>query len=66
MEQRHAEQLKQLSLQLTSDREQLTASTQRLEKKLAQQQEEESRVRADLATFQMVLIIFYEHDFVIC
>lgn len=53
MEQRHAEQLKQLSLQLTADREQLTASTQRLEKKLAQQQEEESRIRADLATLQM-------------
>lgn len=54
MEQRHADQLKQLSLQLTADREQLTASTQRLEKKLAQQQEEESRIRIDLATLQMV------------
>ncbi|XP_046664014.1 blastoderm-specific protein 25D [Homalodisca vitripennis] len=53
LEQRHAEQVKQLSVQLAMDRDQLTAATLRLEKKLALQQEEEAKLRADLNNLQV-------------
>ncbi|XP_075214944.1 ninein homolog [Lycorma delicatula] len=52
LEQRHAEQVKQLGLQLVSEREKLTATTLRLEKKLADVQEEEIRLRSELAALQ--------------
>ncbi|XP_054260732.1 blastoderm-specific protein 25D [Macrosteles quadrilineatus] len=52
LEQKHAEQVKQLSAQLAVDRDQLTATTLRLEQKLALQQEEEARLRAELNTLQ--------------
>lgn len=54
LEQRHAEQVKQLTVQLAMDRDQLTAATLRLEKKLAVQQEEEAKIRANLNTLQAV------------
>lgn len=60
LEQKHAEQVKQLSAQLAVDRDQLTATTLRLEQKLALQQEEEARLRAELNTLQQVRLLFLE------
>uniref|UniRef100_A0A1B6E6N5 EF-hand domain-containing protein n=1 Tax=Clastoptera arizonana TaxID=38151 RepID=A0A1B6E6N5_9HEMI len=52
LEQKHSDQVKQLGLQLVADREQMTAVTHRLEKKLTQQQEDEVKVRATLLSLQ--------------
>lgn len=62
LEQRHAEQVKQLGLQLVSEREQLTATTLRLEKKLADVQEEEIRLRSELAALQSVRNFFISNE----
>lgn len=52
LEQRHAEQLKDLSEQLGSDREQLAVQNLSLEKQVASLQEEESRLRIQVTTLQ--------------
>ncbi|XP_039284024.1 blastoderm-specific protein 25D [Nilaparvata lugens] len=52
LEQRHTEQVKQLTSQLVTEREQLTGTTLRLEKKLADVQEEESRLRSEVSSLQ--------------
>ncbi|XP_069682970.1 ninein homolog isoform X3 [Periplaneta americana] len=52
LEQRHAEQLKDLSEQLGSDREQLASQNLSLEKQVESLQEEESRLRTQVSTLQ--------------
>lgn len=52
LEQRHAEQLKDLSEQLGSDREQLAVQNLSLEKQVSSLQEEESRLRIQVTTLQ--------------
>jgi hypothetical protein len=56
LEQRHAEQLKDLSEQLGSDREQLAVQNLSLEKQVSSLQEEESRLRIQVTTLQAVSI----------
>lgn len=57
LEQRHAEQLKDLSEQLGSDREQLAVQNLSLEKQVSSLQEEESRLRIQVTTLQAVSIV---------
>ncbi|XP_068085274.1 ninein homolog [Anabrus simplex] len=50
LEQRHAEQIRQVTEQLGLEREQLTLQSQALERQVAALQDEESRIRNELAT----------------
>lgn len=57
LERRHAEQLKELSEQLGSDREQFAVQNLSLEKQVSSLQEEESRLRIQVTTLQLVSIV---------
>jgi hypothetical protein len=57
LEQRHAEQLKDLSEQLGSDREQLAVQNLSLEKQVSSLKEEESHWRIQVTTLQAVSIV---------
>lgn len=61
LDQRHSEQVRQLGAQLAMDRDHFTAATQRLEKKLEMQQQQESKLRSEMQTLQDVC--FLKHFF---
>nr|XP_018906244.1 PREDICTED: blastoderm-specific protein 25D [Bemisia tabaci] len=52
LEQKHAEQMKQLSLQLLNEREQLREQSSQLEAKLEKSRAEETKLKSDLSSLQ--------------